>query len=788
MPVTQQNMQEPILQGQTNQTPIAEGIQKIINQRKGLGEYQGKGHLAKIEKCRNFFMQLKEKVQEFETFRKNLIAQEKAKSGDYYGYFKDDPTLIDRVKDATTTSVTEKLDECIAECDRLYARFNRDTVNISVVGLARQGKSCLLQSISGLKDSVIPTSNGGDCTGTTSIICNEPGTFVAHAEVCFFSTAEMLETMHKYIKEIGLNCAVGSFDGIPLLEYVVEQYDNDALPAFTAEQDSLFGHFRKYIEHFREYSHLVGSGSTKVSEEEIRRYVAQHDDEMNPTYQYLAVKEVRIYRQFNYPEAGQIQLVDTIGLGDTSLGIEEKMLNTMRNNSDASFLIKLPAATGAHWGTEDDKLYDLIANAMGTEMLDKWLYFVLNTSDVLGNQPSTQAVKNTIKRKHLHYVNLIEVDCMGKIDVQNKLLIPALQYLASNLSIVDNDLMKKATTLFSDCYTAYLNLYNKAQDIVIGSPQAKAELNLFANKRWKTIRDDISAAIGKLYLEYKDRSSEPSGRIVKAIANCRDNIYDFMPEPEWYEKQLMIMGKLHDAESVYIEGLHIVRTRVSASFENINYEELIPMQEALIEKVAEILFDDARWKEFYLQSASNKEASASWLTAFAKEKLKEYPILQSTIEYILSYRMSISDLLDYEVEKSLGILSPDSRQYEQLNLSEAKKQGADLSVKAMAQFISNTISNRIAKVRKQLKDADFAITKVPNHSLYARIRKFREKLIMTNEAMDELENFYITNAANIWSSDYKQAVANQKAFADMMAWIGMLSMEGNVIEDFKLNI
>ena len=27
MPVTQQNMQEPILQGQTNQTPIAEGIQ-----------------------------------------------------------------------------------------------------------------------------------------------------------------------------------------------------------------------------------------------------------------------------------------------------------------------------------------------------------------------------------------------------------------------------------------------------------------------------------------------------------------------------------------------------------------------------------------------------------------------------------------------------------------------------------------------------------------------------------------------------------------------------------------
>ena len=53
---------------------------------------------------------------------------------------------------------------------RLYQRLNRDTINIGVIGRARQGKSTLLQKLTGLTDSEIPTSSGLPCTSVQSNI------------------------------------------------------------------------------------------------------------------------------------------------------------------------------------------------------------------------------------------------------------------------------------------------------------------------------------------------------------------------------------------------------------------------------------------------------------------------------------------------------------------------------------------------------------------------------------------------------------------------------------------
>ncbi len=54
-------------------------------------------------------------------------------------------------------------------------RFSRKTINIAVIGGARQGKSKLLQTISGLSNEVIPAFDTSDCTGATSMIKNVKG-------------------------------------------------------------------------------------------------------------------------------------------------------------------------------------------------------------------------------------------------------------------------------------------------------------------------------------------------------------------------------------------------------------------------------------------------------------------------------------------------------------------------------------------------------------------------------------------------------------------------------------
>lgn len=766
---------------------LSERIQKIIDHRKGLGEYVGQGYLDKIISCKSFFENLKVKVEDFEEKRLKLIGQNENKEGEFYSYFTEDPTLIDRIKDASSTDTIKKIDECIKECERLYNRFNRESINISVVGRARMGKSLLLQSISHLPDSVIPASNAGDCTGTTSIICNEVGAARAYAKVEYYNAKEMASQVNAYIKAIGLEHSIEKFSEIPSLLFLADKEKQKELKSkMTSEKQSLFSHLLKYIEHYEECRVLVERGSDDIDEEDIRKYVAQYDSDGNFTYNYLAVKEVRIYTEFTYAQAGKIVLVDTIGLGDTSLGIEEKMLKTLRDNSDAAFLVRLPAKTGDHWAKEDNKLYDLIENAMGKDMLDKWLYLVFNTSDFLENANSVASMEQNLENLDLHFADTIKVDCKNPAEVQEKLLLPALEHLAKGLKDVDMELMKNANNLFNKCYTTYLTLYQHAHDIVIGSPASQAALTMFGVEHWDIIWPQITQVIGELYSELSLNQYHPCIEVHKAINEAKENIYNFVPSEDWYLQEVLKMDDLANPESVYIKGLNKFRSQISASFDDINVNVLGPLQEILKWRVANIMYNDALWSKLYIAGGDNKECSIEWLRAFADEKLAEFPNLKNAIDFILDYQMSIADLLDYEVENSLGILTPGSREYIQLDLAEAQKQGVDLDNNAMGKYIWERTINLVYKVTEKLDNEFDLLTKIPNHSLYARIRKFREKTVMSEATKKEMRQLYIQDCVSFWSEEYKEAIFKEQNYQQMMEWIELLPQSDKSC--FEVNI
>ena len=62
---------------------LSERIQKIIDHRKGLGEYVSQGYLDKIISCTSFFENLKVKVEDFEEKRLKLIGQNENKEGEF---------------------------------------------------------------------------------------------------------------------------------------------------------------------------------------------------------------------------------------------------------------------------------------------------------------------------------------------------------------------------------------------------------------------------------------------------------------------------------------------------------------------------------------------------------------------------------------------------------------------------------------------------------------------------------------------------------------------------------
>ena len=83
--------------------------------------------------------------------------------------------------------------------EKLRHRFERPTLNIGVVGRMRQGKSTLLQKLSGLTDVEIPAKKGGACRAFRSIIYHYYDE--TKAFVTFHSEDSLLkEVIHEYWK------------------------------------------------------------------------------------------------------------------------------------------------------------------------------------------------------------------------------------------------------------------------------------------------------------------------------------------------------------------------------------------------------------------------------------------------------------------------------------------------------------------------------------------------------------------------------------------------------------
>ena len=105
-------------------------------------------------------------------------------------------------------------------------RFSRNTLNIAVIGRARQGKSKLLQTITGLGATEIPDGDKFFCTGVRSDIINEPNATTAYARVNFLTERQFIndkvapyfEDLQKFKPELFTPSSVQEFQNLRLPE------------------------------------------------------------------------------------------------------------------------------------------------------------------------------------------------------------------------------------------------------------------------------------------------------------------------------------------------------------------------------------------------------------------------------------------------------------------------------------------------------------------------------------------------------------------------------------------
>jgi hypothetical protein len=350
-------------------------------------------------------------------------------------------------------STKQKIIEEETEFERLYRRFGRQTINIGVIGQARQGKSTLLRRLSGLSDKVIPNQPGPVCTSTKSIIYHHEKQRT-YAKVYFYSESEFLHNiLRDYFESLNypLPATIDEFKHRQIPEFKESNYQN---PSTSKATDS---RLRQFQEHVDSYAPFLEKKSRVIEVEagDIEKYVSYQGDD----YRNVAVQKVEIFHQFptERTAVSSIGWIDMPGLGDTRLGDEDRMIKALGEDTDFILLVRRPQENDDLMN-QDTLLSDSAHKALKHRLpLNQWSFMVLNYDGI--NFQSCTNFKNHKLRNSLYVSDIFIVNCdvadqaieRSSVLNVNQLLECVLQTLARNVESLD---------------ATYLNSFRKSFEII----------------------------------------------------------------------------------------------------------------------------------------------------------------------------------------------------------------------------------------------------------------------------------------------------------------------------------
>ncbi|MFI6289134.1 hypothetical protein ACIBCM_31055 [Streptomyces sp. NPDC051018] len=274
---------------------------------------------------------------------------------------------------AELTALLEELPQEAAALEAAAARFRRPTLNVGVIGRARQGKSEMIKSLTGLTDREVPTGDGGFCTGVTSVLRHQEGV-ATQAQVFFYTERSFLrEVIAPYYAELGLGPAPATLDRFagPL----PPAPDGDG-----AVGGSRYSHLAAFHAALPAYRHYLSTPSPHPIEAgEIRRFVAQADpEEKEPYHAFRAVRQVRITTPFEHQDWTGLSLIDLPGLGDTNLQDARRLVSALQDEIDVVVFVRRPDASGDAIDTPDHQLFDHVRDGLAWADLKSCSFLVVN--------------------------------------------------------------------------------------------------------------------------------------------------------------------------------------------------------------------------------------------------------------------------------------------------------------------------------------------------------------------------------------------------------------------------
>jgi energy-coupling factor transporter ATP-binding protein EcfA2 len=696
-------------------------IASIINQRQPLA--------LRIEKVEKNLRSLSAQLDRLQNHRNQLLSQV------------EDSSVSGDLKEIDCSFINRSIESELLALNQLKSRFSRNTLNIGVVGRAGQGKSRLLQSLSGLTTSEIPTGDRQHCTGVRSTIYHNPSVDT-YGEVWFHTERSFLqEIIAPYYDKLYLGAK-------PLS---LEEFATQPLPDLPinlskqAECGAMYEHLRRYHTNLEKYRHLFGEPSPRrIPKSQIREYIAQDDPSGNRVhFNYLAVREAKIVCTFPNSDVGQIALIDMPGLGDTGLGDEERLIKTLGQDVDIVLFVRMPRPPREYWADVDVKLYDIASSALTELPIKLWSFLVLNRTDnnslITDNSLYCQDLANTREEKHLYVVDHIIANCADVETVNQQILERILNYLASQMSALDAEyasstqdrLIQLQKTVYSELEKA-----EKALERVTGRDNWFPLFVTLFDRLWEDLTTGLEALLRELREQRDVQDADFKQQVENTIKACREDA-GIPTEAEINRKRDDVGGY----PNAYYKYLNEVRSHLSQHFLSLD-EGLKRGLDRIKYQVSQVLIE--RGHLGGLTESRGLEFLKTIAELIPEEIVENKPSeLWRGFKILAYFELSYRGLIQHRIRQHLDDLTPDETSLQ-------------LSPSPNAQEVLNCLKSLQAEAVYKCERALDDLLAEPSQAGFAIVEEFMDRVLRAKEVKNEWRIFLEEIRHDVWPNEFEQ--------------------------------
>lgn len=706
-----------------------------------------KAKVSVLQKEKGNIQAIHDNVNRFRELQKNI-----SNSPEKYSMFQGNSDVIGNISNISTEKFYNALSKYNHELDRMIERIGRNSLNICFVGCAGHGKSLVMQKISGLKGNVIPSADGSDCTGAKSVITNVNSNSVS-ASITFFNQAEMIEVINKYLSKITLEASshikISSVSEIPELSSKMA-FLRECVSTNSSAIEAL-RHLEKYIDHYNDYSSLLGY-TKEIPESEIEQYVAQYKstDPSIKYYRYLSVKNANIKCRFNHEDVGKIVLVDTIGIGATSIGVENDMLDAIENDSDAIIYMLRPEPLRPRLDQHTIDAWEKIKERISADYMNQMLFVVLNKvmTGKGENKNNIEEIARILSNPSYNKAALLEVDCISDTDVRKKLLDPVLTHLTSHIEDVDKLLIKKLNALGEELRQTYNEICLQTEKAFVKS--ANGDMKRHFNTRIDSTYNKMLSELRELYVhKYNDLRTQPCTELEKECQQKLKNILISVPKVEEI-RDLLDMGTMTPID-VYKTGTNILRMKIINDFTNLN-TVLSEIIEGMKLEILDVFFNNGLLNR--IASFDKGDSSTDWINSFlAKtDSDSKYPLICEALKSFDNYTINVQGFIIHEVRDRLDTID--------MMINKNSPQfmfGIDQKDKLAAEIVEE-LKGKAFDIKSKLTGSLAELYKIPNKSMFAAITDLCDRLSFSKKGNDsvtlEWRYLYEDWMRQIWTEEY----------------------------------